>query len=405
MTLRGLGISLGTLSAHRLRTALSVSALVIGVAAVTVMAAVGQGAQRQVAEQLRSLGTDLVVVSASPAPRMAGRERQEPFQTNLRSADAEAILEGSRYARRAAAAVSRTETAHHEGISTATGVTGIRPEGLVLRNVAIAIGRAYDDVEDLERRRVAVLGHTVAQVLFGESDPVGMQIRIGRVPFDVIGVARARGTDASGADQDHVIFVPLETALRRLFNIPYVHHLYIQATSTAALPALEQDVRAILEDRHPARPGQPETFRILNQALLLESERESARSLSRLTLGVAALALAVGGIGILAVMLLSVRERIPEIGLRRALGATRRDIHAQFVLESAILAAAGGGIGVLTGALAAVLAAWAGDWPVALSVRAAAAGLVACLMAGAAAGILPARHAARLEPVEALRVR
>lgn len=400
---RSLRLSIRLLAAHKLRTALSMAGLVVGVAAVMIMVAIGRGAERRVLEQIQAMGTDLVVVSAAPAPRVAGRERQAETYTTLRLSDAELIARESAFARAAAPGVSRPVTVRRDGITTGTTLVGTTEEGLRIRSIETAMGRPFDAFEDLERRRVVVLGARVAETLFAAGDPIGLEVRIGRVPFDVIGVARTRGTDPGGADLDDIVFVPLETAMRRVLNIPYVHHLYVQARSTADLDALERDTREILRQRHRLRPGAPEPFLVQNQAVVLRIAGEAARHLTLLTASVAGMALAVGGIGIVAVMLVSVRERTREIGLRRAVGARRRDIHRQVVLETTLLAAVGGTAGIAIGLLAAQLAAWIGPWSVILPVRVAAFGAAASIAIGLVAGIAPARRAARLEPIRALR--
>lgn len=400
---RGLRLSVRVLATNRMRTALSILGLVVGVAAVMVMAAIGQGAEHRILAQVRALGTDLAIVSAAPAPRVAGRARQEDVFTILRPADADAILEWTNRAVRVAPAAVRSMTVHAGGLSTSTTITGITPDGLSMRGIDLRAGRHYDEFEDLQRRRVAILGSGVAHTLFGSADPVGRVIRIGAVPFDVIGVARARGADVGGGDQDHIVFIPLETALRRVFNISWVHHIYVQGRSIDELPALETDVRRALLERHRVRPGTREPFNIVNQATLLETEREARRTLRLLTAGTGALTLVLGAVGILAVMLMSVRERVREIGLRRALGARQHDIHLQFLLETALLAAAGGLLGVITGFLAAALLAWLGPWSLVLPWRAALLGLAAALSVGFLVGVVPARRAARLQPASALR--
>lgn len=399
---RNLQLSLQLLNAHRLRTALSVSGLLVGVATVMVMVALAEGAERRVLERVRALGTDLLVVSAAPTPRLAGRQRQAPIQTTLRPADASAILEESALAVAAAPAVSRSLVAHSGGRNTTITLTGTTTDGLLMRNLRAQTGRMFDEDENRELRRVAILGRTVVRNLFGAVNPVGRSVRVGGVPFDVIGVARPRGTDPGGTDLDNVIVIPLETAMRRVLNIPYVHAVFVQARSSAQLDALEGEVREILLARHDVRSGAV-PFVIQNQAVLLRTERGATRALNQLTIGVALFALLVGGIGILAVMLLSVRERRREIGLRRALGARRRDIQLQFVLESALLAAAGGAAGVTVGLLAAGGAALVGPWELVLSWRAALLGLTCSAALGIGVGAIPAGRAARLEPITALR--
>jgi putative ABC transport system permease protein len=400
---RGLLLSLQLLAAHRLRTALSVSGLLVGVAAVIVMVAIGQGAERRLLERIQGMGTDLLVVSAAPAQAVAGRPRQVRVYTMLRASDAAAIEQESTRAVAAAPAVSQPALVRWEGVNTTTTITGTTVQGLRLRNISVASGRMFDDQDQQERRRVALLGPTVARSLFGGVDPVGRVIRVGNVPFNVIGVTRPRGVDVVGADLDDSVLVPFETATRRLLNIPYVHALFVQARSTADLVALERDVREILRRREASRSGMLESFVVQNQATLLRTERGATRAMNRLVAGVALLALLAGGIGILAVMLICVRERTREIGLRRALGAKRRDIQLQFVLESAMLAACGAGSGVIAGFAVAGGAALLGPWDLVLSWQAAALGVVCSTMLGLLVGTVPAARAARLEPIAALR--
>ena len=400
---RGLLLSLQLLAAHRLRTALSVSGLIVGVAAVMVMVAVGEGAERRVLDRMRAMGTNLLVVSAAPAPRVAGRPRQVDVDTTLRAGDASAIARESVLALAAAPAVNQSVVVRWEGLNNKTTLTGTTADGLRIRNIRAEAGRLFDDQADRGRRRVALLGPTVVQNLFAGVDPVGRVVRVGSVPFEVIGVTRLRGVDPAGADLDDLVVIPLETAMRRVLNIPYVHTLFVQARSSADLERLESEVRHILGRRRAVRSGIPEPFIIQNQAVLLRTERGAALAMNRLIVGVAALALLVGGVGILAVMLISVRERTREIGLRRAVGAKRTDIQAQFVLEAAMLGAAGGAAGVIVGLVAAGGVAIFGPWELVVSWRAALLGLGCSTLLALAVGAIPAMRAARLEPILALR--
>lgn len=400
---RGLLLSLQLLVAHPLRTALSVSGLLAGVAAVIVMVAIGQGAERRVLDRVQAMGTNLLVVSAAPAQRVAARPRQVAVHTMLRPADAAAIEQESALAVAAAPAVNRPVVVRWEGVNTTTTVTGTTTTGLRIQNLSAASGREFEDQDDHERRRVALVGPTVVRSLFGGADPVGRVVRIGNVPFEVIGVTRARGVDPNGADLDDVVVVPLETAMRRLLNIPYVHAVFIQARSSAELGGLERDVREILHGRYPGRSGMLDLFVVQNQATLLRTERGAARAMNQLIVGVSLLALLAGGVGIVAVMLIAVRERTREIGLRRALGAKRRDIRLQFMLESTMLAAGGGLAGVAVGLAAAAGAAMLGPWDLVVSWRAAGLGVACSTILGLLVGVIPAARAARLEPIAALR--
>jgi putative ABC transport system permease protein len=401
--LKSLRYSFRILAAHRLRTALSVSGLILGVATVIVMAAVGAGAEHRVVERVRAMGTNLLIVTAAPAPLVAGRARQVASMTTLRPADADAIVEEAVRAVAAAAAVIRPVVAHWQGRNVPTTILGTSRAGLGIRNLHPRSGRLFDEVEERERRRVVLLGPSLAHALFGSDDPVGREIRLGGVPMDVIGVLEPRGTDVSGGDLDHVVVTPLETAMRRVLNVSYVHALYVQARSSADLPALEVEVRGILDRRHARRAGTPEPYLIQNQVVLLRTERGATRALSRLIVATATLALLVGGIGVLATMLLSVRERVREIGLRRAVGARERDIHLQFLLESGLLATMGGAAGVTVGVVVAGAAALLGPWDLVLSFSAALLGLVVSAGVGLLAGVVPAVRAGKLQPIEALK--
>jgi putative ABC transport system permease protein len=382
---------------------LGISGLGIGVAAVTIMVAVGAGVEARVLRRIRAMGTNLVVVLAPPAPAIAGRRRQVETVTSLRVTDAVALARDAVYARAVAPGVIRNMTVRHAGLNSTAAVIGTTVTGAWIRNVEVASGRVFDEIEDRERRRVALIGPVVARNLFGSADPVGLEMRIDRVPFQVIGVLRPRGTDPGGTDLDNEVVIPLETAMRRVLNVPYVDAIYVQARGSDELDALEGEVRTILAERHRRRSGIATAFTLRNQAAALRTERGAARALGRMTVGVAALATLVGGIGVLAIMLMSVRERVREIGLRRAVGARQEDIRLQFLAESSILAIAGSIVGAIVGVSGAAIAALVGPWDLVIDWRAPALAVVCSSTLGLAAGILPARRAAQLEPIEALR--
>jgi putative ABC transport system permease protein len=359
-----------------------------------------------VLDRIRALGTNVVVVSAAPAQRLAGRRRQGETMGGLLPRDVASILDGAPSAARAAGAIEKSLVVRFEGANTTTRVQGLAPDGLGVRNITIAAGRAHDDEDERTRRRVAILGPTVVQNLFGAgagSSPVGLGIRIGAVPFEVIGVAARRGLDPAGVDQDDIVLIPLETALRRVLNAVYLHTIYVEARSPAAIDPAAREVAAVLAARAGAGSG-PERFRVATQTELVATHRRAAEALTLLVGSVAGIALLVGGIGILAVMIISVRERTPEVGLRRALGARRRDIVLQFLLEATLLAGAGGLLGALLGVLGAHAAAALAGWEAVVSWPSVALALAVAVALGLLFGIYPARRAARLEPIAALRV-
>lgn len=400
--LRNLALSLQLLAAHRLRTLLSVSGIVVGVGAVVLMVSAGRGAEKELLDRIRAMGTNLLVVNAAPARIVAGRQRQAETTTSLFPEDAEAVAENCSAVVRASPAVSRSYVAARESRTWKTTVVGMTEDGIRIRNIPLRWGRFFDGEDDRLKRRVAVLGPTVVENLFGREDPVGQSLQLGRVPFEVVGVTVRRGTDANGTDQDDIVFIPLETAMRRLMNVSYVQAILVEARSPEALVPAEAQVLEVLRGRRRTSAG-PDAFSIQNQADLLAAQRETARSMTFLTGSVAAISLAVGGVGILAVMLISVRERTREIGLRRALGARRRDIVFQFLAEAAILGAAGGAIGVLAGAGGSAALPALGLGGALLSWPAAGAGFLFSLSVGLVFGIYPALRAARLEPIRALQ--
>jgi len=399
---RNIALSCEILAAHKLRTLLSVTGIVVGIATVVLMVSAGRGAEKQILDRIRDMGTNLIVVNAGQTRIIAGRQRQTATVTTLEIEDAEAIAQQCPSVALAAPAMTKKLSTRWETENANTNVVGITPDGIRIRNIEISSGREFDAEEDRARRRVAILGPTAAANLFGRTDPVGLQFRIGRVPFEVIGVTDAKGMDANGVDQDDLILVPLGSAMRRLFNVDHIDTIYVQAHNAEFLDAAEAEIRELLRQRHRLR-DKPDDFTIQNQATLLATERETAQSMILLIGSVAAISLVVGGIGILAVMLIAVRERTPEIGLRRALGATRRDIRLQFLLESGLLAGSGGVIGVVGGVVAAVAVSQLGYWETIISWPAALAGFGFSVAMGLVFGIYPAVRAAALEPIEALR--
>jgi len=399
---KSLSLSVEILAAHKLRTVLSVLGIVVGVAAVILMVAAGKGAEKRILDRIRDMGTNLVTVSAGQTKIIAGRQRQMNTVTTLIVEDAVAIVAECPAVALAAPAVDKKLATRWEAENANATVLGIDPEGFAIRNISIAAGRVFDLDECRGRRRVAIVGPTVVQNLFLEADPVGLTFRIGRIPFEVIGVTAPKGVDANGLDQDDIVIVPLATAMRRLMNVDYIQTIYVQAKSSDQVDAAEVEIQQLLRRRH--RLGDKlDDFTIQNQATLLATERETAQSMTLLIGSVSGISLLVGGVGILAVMLISVRERTREIGLRRAIGARRCDIRNQFLLESAMLAGLGGLLGVAIGLGAAWTVSTAGVWDAVISWPSAAIGFLFSVSLGVAFGLYPAARAAALEPIDALR--
>jgi putative ABC transport system permease protein len=366
------------------------------------MVGVGEGAERSVVERIRSMGSELVVVSAGQVKVVAGRARQIGNVTTLTLEDAAAIARDCPSALRVAPVQSGKLPVRAGDLSARTTVLGASAEILAVRNMDVAAGKAFDEEEARAALRVALLGPTVARNVFGEGSPVGATLRVNGVPFEVAGLLAPKGLDASGNDQDDVVVIPVRTALRRVFNLDHVSNVYVQARpGRAGEAALE--VAALLRDRHRVKPGRAEDFTVQNQADVLAAERGAAEGFTFLLGAVSAVALVIGGVGVLAVMLIAVRERVREIGLRRAVGATRRDVLLLFAGEAVWIGLAGSAVGLALGAASAYAASFVGGWPVLVSGVSAARATAASTLVALAFGAIPARRAAMVDPATSLR--
>lgn len=397
---RSVARSIRTLFAHRVRVTLALISVAMGVAGVLLTSALGQGAQDEVSRDIEALGTDLLIVRAASAKRLAARQEIEGLLPSLDTADAAAIAELPQV-REVVPAIEGTLRAKAGNAAQATSVFGATPAFPAVRRFRVRSGRFFAVEDEREARRVAVLGARVAATLFPGEDPVGRTLRLRGIPFEVLGVLEAKGAQADGADEDNQVVIPLRTALRRVFNTPWLSIIFVSVRDPARMEEAESAITALLRERH--RLGEkPDDFAVQNRTRLLAAQRETVASLTLLTSGLAALALLVGGAGILALMLLSVRERTGEIGLRRAVGARQRDILLQFLAEATVLALGGWLIGSVTGGLGALALALATEWKVGLPLEALLASLAMVLVTGLGFGAFPARRAALLQPIQAL---
>ncbi len=396
-------ISQKILLVHKIRTALSLSGIIIGICAVIIMVSIGKGTEAKIIAQITKMGSNVLVVNAGQVKIIAGRARQTKSVTTLVPGDARSIIEKSVRVNYAAPAQNKKLRVKYGNLNTTTNIVGTTADILKVRNYALARGRFFDADENKGSRRVAVLGKTVVDNIFGHENPIGVTIRIGRVPFVVIGVLAPKGLDMNGTDQDDQIIIPLKTALRRLFNLTYINAIYVQAGDSRAMTGAEADIRDILRRAHHIRPGGRDDFTIQNQASVLDAQRESSQTFTLLISAIAVVSLLVGGIGILAVMLISIRERIKEIGIRRAVGARKSDILMQFLAESLLLSIGGGIIGIILGSVVAVIIAIFADWPFTLPLSVVVISFLSTIIMGIMFGVYPAGKAARLDLVKALQ--
>jgi len=387
---RTLRPSLRALFAHKLRATLALSSVAVGVAAVVLTSAIGEGAQRDVVQRIEGMGTNLLIVRPAQVERLASRKSIRGSVTTLDLDDYEAIARLPLVAD-AAPGVDRPLRVKVTGIATMTNVRGTTPAFMRVRRFALREGTFFDEDDN---RRVAVLGASVADALDAQ---VGDELRIRGVPFDVIGILEPRGVQADGSDDDNQLLIPLRTAMRRVFNTTWLNTIFVSVRDPERMEEARLEIAAVLRARHGR-----DDFGVQNTAKMMSMQRQVADSLTLFGTGLGALALLVGGTGILALMMMSVRERTGEIGLRIAVGATPRDILAQFLIEATLLALGGWLAGLAIGALGAAAVALATDWSTALPTRALLASAVMVLIAGLGFGSVPARKASRLPPIEAL---
>jgi putative ABC transport system permease protein len=400
---KGSGIALKALMAHRLRALLAILGIVVGVAAVIVMLGVGEGAKREVLGKIQGLGTNILIVSAGQIKSVAGRPQLVGNVTTLDLRDAKAIAEECPAVARVVPIQGRKLAVKYGTGTTNTNIVGTSADFPAVREFRTVAGRFFEADEAQGAARVAVVGQTALANLGAGRQALGETIRIGNVPFEVIGLLEPKGVNYAGIDEDDQILIPVATALRRLFNVTYLASLYIQARDEGAMGAAARQVADLLRDRHRIRGGRPDDFTIQTQAEILEAAQETSQTFSLLLGSIAGVSLFVGGIGILAMMVISVRERTQEIGVRRAVGARRRDILLQFVLEATSLSLAGGLVGSVAGVAGAVIFSRVTGWLTAVSPRAILLAFGVAAAVGIFFGAYPASRAARLDPIVALR--
>jgi putative ABC transport system permease protein len=400
-------VALRALAINKLRSALTMLGIVIGVAAVIVMLAVGAGAQARIAEQIRALGSNLLLVT--PGATTAGGVRMGFGSASTLSEDDVMAINREIPEALAAPALRGSAQIVWGNANWSTQIFGITPEYLDVRQWPLAYGRVFEPAEMAGAGKVCLIGATVARQLFGDADPLDQTIRIRRVPFTVIGVLETKGQSLMGNDQDDVILMPISTARSRVLGSSSqakqrsVGTIWIKVADGVRAGAIEEEVRALLRQRHRLPPGADDDFSMRNLAEVMAAQEASSRVLSLLLAAVASVSLLVGGIGIMNIMLVSVTERTREIGLRMAVGARTRDILGQFLVEAVTLSLLGGLVGVALGIGAASAITHFAGWHVLLSADAIILAVAFAFVIGVFFGFYPARKAARLNPVEALR--
>ncbi len=397
-------VSLKGLTANKLRTFFMMLGVLLGIAALTIIVSIGQGAKRQVQERMERLSAFSAVMVSPGGGVTRGLGSLESIPGTLTLEDAQAVKAEVSHVRDVAMAqVKQNVPIKFGGQSTTTAVWGVTPNYTQIRPAPVARGEMFGPDEQASAARVAVLGQETAAALFGDADPLDQTIRIENVPFKVLGVFKQMGASPGGGNLDDRIFIPFATAARRLFNVTYLSQLVIQIEATDQVAPAAENVKQLLHERHHIPAGLPNDFSVRIAEQMLGVLTGTSQTLTLFLSIVAALSLLVGGFIVMNIMLISVSERTKEIGIRRAVGARRRDILVQFILEAGAVTAAGGVIGVALGVGGALTASRMMGWPAAISWPAIVGAVLFAGIVGLVFGVQPARKAAALHPVEALR--
>jgi putative ABC transport system permease protein len=406
--LRSVRLAWRELGRNKMRTALTMLGVIIGVSAVITMVALGTGAGARVSASISSLGTNmLTVIPGNPKIRFGGPSAGGQV-TTLTEDDAKAIAGHFPETVAAVAPQARgSVTAKLGDKSWTTQLVGTTPDYRLVNNSPVARGRFLSQADVDGRVKVAVLGPVVVSQLLGspDADPVGMDVELNRISFRVVGVLKSKGAGAFGQDQDDLVVVPVSTALRRVFNRTNLSTVNVAAVSKDMMDLATEQISRLLRQRHHILPPYEDNddFSVRSQTGLLEAFETATGTMTRLLAGIAVVSLIVGGIGIMNIMLVSVSERTREIGLRKAVGATNKDIRLQFLIESCVIAGLGGLIGVGLGALAANLLGRVLGTDAVVTLQSVVASVSVAAATGLFFGIWPAQKAAQLSPIEALR--
>jgi putative ABC transport system permease protein len=398
-----LRIALRALSRNKMRSALTMLGIIIGVGAVIAMVGVGQGASKQVQDQISAMGSNMLFVSSGTVNRGGLRLGWGQTKTLVYD-DMKAIVQQAPAVKEAAPGSQATAQVVFGGDNWFTNIQGTEPQYFDIRSWPMQEGVSFTESDVTSAADVAVVGATVRQNLFGAEDPVGQTVRISNLPFKVVGVLSAKGQSAAmGQDQDDVIFVPITTLQKKLTGEPWLRYIVVSAVSKDATYAAQEEITALLRDRHRIRSGQDDDFMVRNLADVALLADQSSRVMTMLLASIAGVSLIVGGIGIMNIMLVSVTERTREIGVRMAIGATEEDVQRQFLIEAVVLSLMGGAAGIFFGVGSSLIISKLLGWAVLVSPLAIVAAVIFSAGVGVFFGFYPARKAARLDPIEALR--
>ncbi len=394
--------ALAALFANKLRSLLTMLGIIIGVAAVITMIAIGEGSQRAVMERIQSLGSNLLFISPGASRGGPGMVVQTGTSQRLRMEDVDAIAEGTSSVMALVPELNRQAQVKYANRNWNTRIIGTVPEYEHVRNFATVQGRYFTHAEEKAASKVAVLGFNVVESLFPNEDPLGKTIRIQGSSFEVIGILESKGQSGFNNPDDQII-VPLTTAQRRLFGVDFLSQVTAQVLDPAKSDTAFYDIERILRKKHKLRPEQDNDFSIRNQADIIQTFQETQATFTFLLAGIAAVSLLVGGIGIMNIMIVSVTERTREIGIRKAIGARKRDVMTQFLIESVVMSVVGGILGIVFGVVASILITEYGNMSPVISVNSIVMSFLFASLVGIFFGLYPAWKAAQSNVIDALR--
>jgi putative ABC transport system permease protein len=396
-------LAIRALVRNKLRSALTMLGIIIGVGAVIAVVGIGQGAAAKAQEQLAAMGSNMLFVGSGSVNRYGLNVGSGQTKT-LVIADARAIARECPSVSNVAPGTGTGQQVVYGNQNWATQITGTEPQYFEVRNWPFASGISFGDDDVTQSATVAVLGDTVRRYLFGSTNPIGETIRIGNLPFKVVGVLTPKGISAEGGqDQDDAIFVPLTTVQKKLLGQQWLRWIMVSAISRDASYVAQRQIVSLLRDRHKIRPGDPNDFVVRNLADIADAAAEQGSVMTVLLMIVASIALLVGGIGIMNIMLVSVTERTREIGLRLAVGATEEDVRKQFLIEAMFLGLIGGAIGIAFGITSSLVVSRTLEWPILIPPYIVVLAPVFAIAIGTIFGFYPAKKASELNPIEALR--
>lgn len=400
-----LKMAIVSLKINKMRSILTSLGIIIGVSAVIIMLAVGSGASKKIAKDMESMGSNLLMIRSASATS-GGVRMGSGTKPTLTLKDSEAIEKYCRGILAVAPYSSEVKQLTYGNQNWSTTIGGTTASYLFIRNYEIVSGRNFVHEDIKNNTKVAIIGNTIATELFGDMDPINKTMRIGNVPFKIIGLLKTKGQNGMGMDQDDLVFIPITTAQKKVFGTDFpgtVKMINVKAQNSDVLSIAEEDITELLQTRHRIGKNQENDFEIRNLAEMQETIKSSAKTMSILLGAIASVSLLVGGIGIMNIMLVSVTERTKEIGIRMAIGAKASDIRIQFLIESFLLSIIGGIVGVILGILGAKIVDLTGAMTVAISSGSIALSLGFSGAIGVLFGYYPAYKASLLNPIDALR--